>query len=189
MRIAENGNSCLYYTLSLSFITSVGVAAWAGSLAVAIGCVIGIFAVPFFGWLSDRVGRVPVLRWSTFAMMLFAFPSWWLLSLGNVAIAVVVIALGIGVGIYAMLGPRVSYLPELFGNRSRYVGVSVLREFSAVIAGGIAPLVGAALLAGTDNAWWPIAIYVLVLASVGFVTTFFTPETRGRSLSALEDAR
>jgi MFS transporter, MHS family, metabolite:H+ symporter len=188
-RMAENGNSYLYYTLSLSFVTSMGVSASSGTLAVIVGCVIGIVAVPFFGWLSDRVGRLPVIRWACFAMILFAFPSWWLLSLGNPAIAIATIAIGIGVGIYSMLGPEVSLLPELFGNRNRYLGVAVSREFSSAIAGGIAPLVGAALLAATGNAWWPIACYVVVLSAFGFVTSFVTPETRGRDLTLLAEAR
>lgn len=71
----------------------------------------------------------------------------------------------------------------------RYLGVSVSREFSAVIAGGVAPLFGTALLSWTNNSWWPIGCYVFVLAGIGFVTTFFTPETRGRDLTSLDDAR
>ncbi|GJH29401.1 hypothetical protein [Caballeronia novacaledonica] len=41
----------------------------------------------------------------------------------------------------------------------------------------------------THNAWWPIAAYVALMAGVGFVTTFFTPETRGRDLTLHHDAR
>ena len=57
-----------------------------------------------------------------------------------------------------------------------------------MIAGGIAPLVGALLLSVTSNSWWPLAVYVFVLAAITFVTTFFCPETRGRDLQLLDDA-
>jgi MHS family metabolite:H+ symporter-like MFS transporter len=62
------------------------------------------------------------------------------------------------------------------------------RELSAVIAGGLVPLVGAALLAATGHSWLVLAIYSLVLALISFVTTFFTPETVGRDLLLTEDA-
>jgi MHS family metabolite:H+ symporter-like MFS transporter len=78
-------------------------------------------------------------------------------------------------------------LPELFGNRHRYIGVAVSREFSAVVAGGIAPLVGVWLLSLTDYAWWPLGLYTLVLALITIATTFVTPETRGRDLSVIDD--
>ena len=57
-----------------------------------------------------------------------------------------------------------------------------------MLAGGIAPLVGASLLTLTNNAWWVIAIYSCVLALISYATTFVTPETRGRSLTDLNDA-
>ena len=95
---------------------------------------------------------------------------------------------GIGIGVQSMLGPQCALLPELFGNAHRFTGVATAREFSAVIAGGIAPLVGAALLAATGNAWWVIAIYSSLLALISFGSTYATPETRGRSLTDLNDA-
>ena len=75
-----------------------------------------------------------------------------------------------------------------FGNAHRYTGVAMAREISAVLAGGIAPLVGAAMLAASGNAWWTIGLYSMVLNVISFVTTFFTPEPAGRSLTDLADA-
>ncbi|EOV7214258.1 MFS transporter, partial [Campylobacter jejuni] len=50
-----------------------------------------------------------------------------------------------------------------------------------------APMVASALLA-YYGAWWPIATYFVLTAGIGFVTTFFAPETRGRDLNKIEDA-
>ena len=36
--------------------------------------------------------------------------------------------------------------------------------------------------------WIPLAVYVIVLTVITLVTTFFTPETRGRDLTLLGDA-
>ena len=37
-------------------------------------------------------------------------------------------------------------LPELFGNKRRYLGLAISREFSAVIAGGLAVVLGVILI-------------------------------------------
>ena len=74
-----------------------------------------------------------------------------------------------------MLGAQCAALPELFGSRHRYIGVAVCREFSAIIAGGIAPFVGALLLGWFNNSWIPLAVYVIVLTLITLYATFHTP--------------
>ena len=96
-----------------------------GPVAVAVGSLIGMVSVPFAGHLSDRFGRVPVYRFGAVVMLLLAFPGWWLISLGQAWLVIVVIAVGIGFGVNTMLGPQCAMLPELFGNKHRYLGVAV----------------------------------------------------------------
>lgn len=190
LRMAENGTSYLYSTLTISYVTvAVGVSASVGPLAVACASLVGIFTVPLFGALSDRFGRVPVYRAAAAFQGLFAVPAFAMLHTGSTVLICVVVAAGIGVGVMGMLGPQCAQLAELFGARHRYTGVAMGREISAVIAGGIAPLIGSALLLATSNAWWPIAAYVILLSLITFVTTFFTPETVGRDLTDVHDAR
>ena len=43
----------------------------------------------------------------------------------------------------------------MFGTRYRYAGVTLGREFSSIIGGGVAPLVAAALMAAFANSWVP----------------------------------
>ena len=110
--------------------------------------------------------------------------------MGNPVVTVVVIAISYGIGVNVMLGAQCAALPELFGARHRYIGVAIAREFSAIIAGGIAPFVGALLLGWFSNSWIPLAMYVVVLTSITLYTTFVTPETRARdcaSRDAIQD--
>jgi MHS family metabolite:H+ symporter-like MFS transporter len=189
LRMAENGGSYLFSTLSITFVTSgaVGLGKSIGPLAVAVASGLGILTVPIAGALSDRFGRIPVYRAGAIFMALLAVPAWYLLSLGNPVLVVVVVVLGVSLGVNTMLGAQCSMLPELFGNRHRYIGVAVSREFSAVIAGGIAPLLGVWFLSLTDYSWWPLGIYTLVLAVITVAATFVTPETRGRDLNVIGD--
>ena len=192
LRMAENGGSYIFQNVSLAFVAGSflanpverGVATW----GVTVGSLIGIFSVPFTGHLSDRFGRKAVYRFGSVFMLLFAFPAWWLLSLGSGPITIAVIAVGIGVAVNSMLGPQCAMLPELFGNRHRYLGVAMAREISAVLAGGLAGVLGTWLLTATGGNWVVMAIYVATLAAITTASTFLVPETRGRDLLRTDDA-
>lgn len=190
LRMAENGNSSIYSALLLAFIGTIAVYKGAniGPVGAVVAAVVSIFTVVAFGALSDRLGRVKVYRYAALFQAIIALPGFYLITLGNPWLVILVMAVGIGIGVQGMLGPQCSMLPELFGNAHRYTGVAMSREISAVLAGGIAPMLGAVFLAATNNAWWTIGTYSLVLSLITFATTFVTPETRGRSLVDLADA-
>lgn len=193
LRMGENGNSSIYSALLVSFM-SIPAGVFAGNNSIGpVGLLIaaGFAAVMVvtFGALSDRYGRVPVYRYGALFQAIIAVPAFYLVTLGNVTLVWVVMAVGIAIGVQSMLGPQCPLLPELFGSQYRFTGVAMSREISAVLAGGLAPLLGALMLAATNHSWLVLAIYSLVLALISFVTTFFTPETAGRDLVSTEDAK
>lgn len=189
LRMAENGGSYMFSTLGLAFFAAVVADADRSLLTwgVTLGSLIGIFSIPITGAISDRVGRRRVYRFGAVFMLLYAFPAWWLLSLGNYAIAIAVVAVGIGIGVNSMLGPQCAMLPEMFGNRHRYLGVAMAREISAVLAGGMAGVLGAYLIAVSDANWLLLAIYLAVLALITAASTFLVPETLRRDLTRTDD--
>ena len=188
LRMAENGGSYIYQTLAITYVSKLGVQTSIGPLAVAIGAILGFFTIPFAGSLSDKYGRMKVYRAGALIQLALALVAWPLLSTGNPVVIVAVIAISYGIGVNVMLGAQCAALPELCGARHRYIGVAIIREFSAIIAGGIAPFVGALLLAWFSNSWIPLAIYVVVLTLITLYATFVTPETRARDLTLLSDA-
>ncbi|MFT8639989.1 MFS transporter [Bifidobacterium sp.] len=188
LRMAENGGSYLFQTLAVSFAVTYGLTKTWGSLAVAVASVVALFTVPWAGHLSDIYGRRIVYRIGAAVVVLVSFPGWYLLTKGSIAAAMVIITIAISFGVCIMLGSQCAFMPELFGSRRRYIGVAVSREVSAVLAGGIAPILGSWLLYVTHESWIAPAVYVAVLGLITFVTTFFVPETKGRDLSAVEDA-
>lgn len=191
LRMAENGGSYMFQTLGLAFFVAI-----AGDTAdrsmltwgVTIGSLIGVFSVPFTGHLSDKFGRRAVYRFGAVFMLVYTFPAWWMLSLGNHALAIIVIAIGIGVAVNSMLGPQCAMLPEMFGNKHRYLGVAMAREISAVLAGGLAGVLGAYLIAVSDANWILLAVYMAVLALITTASTFLVPETLRRDLTRVDDA-
>ena len=196
LRMAENGGSYMFQNLALAFVATAGTGAFianpidrgVATWGVTIGSLIGMAVIPLTGHLSDRFGRRAVYRFGAVFMLLYTFPAWWLLSLGNPAVVIAVVAIGIGIAVNTMLGPQCAMLPELFGNRHRYLGVAMAREISAVLAGGLAGVLGAYLLATSDGNWLLPAIYMATLATITTASTFLVPETQGRDLLRLEDA-
>lgn len=192
LRMAENGNSTIYSTLLITFLGSIaafkGKTAIVGPTGAVIAALISIFTVVFFGRLSDKYGRVIIYRYAALFLAVIALPAFYLLTLGNLILVFVVMGVGIGIGVQGMLGPQCALLPELFGNAHRYTGVAMSREISAVLAGGLAPLLGTMFLAATNFSWWVVGLYSMVLSLISFATTFVTPEPAGRSLTSLEDA-
>lgn len=189
LRMAENGGSYMFNSLAVAYATgTIMVSKSIGPLAVAVASLIGMVSVPLAGYISDRVGRIPVYRFGAVVLLLLAFPGWYLISLGNPVLVIIVIAVAIGFGVNTMLGAQCAMLPEMFGNKHRYLGVAISREFSAVIAGGAAGVLGAILIKQFNGSWIPLAIYAFVLALITLGTTFITPETRQRDLTRLPDA-
>lgn len=203
LRLAENGSSSIYQALAIGYVTSaaVGVTGPIGALSLVFAATLGAVVVPIAGKLSDYFGRVRTYRGFAIFQLVAAFPIWYVLSLGDTVLTIVVLSLGLGIGTWGMFGSQSAFMSELFGSRQRYLGVSVAREISAVISGGIAPLIGAWLIsmvvaanggpgvveAGL-GAWLPIAGYLALLTAITIVATFFTPETIGRDLNDVRDA-
>jgi len=192
LRMGENGNSSIYSALLIAFLSAKeGIFPgdkFIGPVGLLIAAGFAAVMVVTFGALSDRFGRVRVYRYGALFQAVIALPAFYLVTLGNPTLVWAVMVVGIALGVQSMLGPQCPLLPELFGARYRFTGVALSREISAVIAGGLVPLIGASLLAATGFSWLVLAIYSLVLALISFAATFFTPETAGRDLLVLEDA-
>lgn len=154
-----------------------------------IGALCGGIAAVSFGILSDKLGRRRVVSLITGALVLFPAPAFMLLTTGSPVAIVLVIVVGFMLACQGVVGVHMSYFPEIFGSRYRYAGVTLGREFSSIIGGGVAPMICAGLLGLFSNSWIPVAIYMSLTMVVSFIATRLTPETLNRDLTDPEDAR
>lgn len=188
LRIGENGPSYLAQGFMVGYVAKVlMVDKSVPTTAVLIASLLGFLIIPLAGLLSDRFGRRVTYRCFCLLLMVYAWPAFSLLDSREPAIVIPVIVVGMALASLGIFGVQAAWGVELFGVRHRYSKMAVAKELGSIISGGTAPLVAAALLSYTGH-WWSIALYFSLMASVGFITTFFAPETRGRDLNLPEDA-
>jgi MFS family permease len=154
-------------------------------LAASICAAIAAFAA---GYLSDRLGRRSMALFITGVLVVTPFLVFPGLNTGSPLLIASLLIFGYMFAAQGVTGVHMSFFPEMFGSRYRYAGVTLGREFSSIIGGGIAPLVCAALLAWSGNAWFPVALYMALTMLVSFVTTCTVPETLDRDLNSPNDA-
>jgi MFS family permease len=131
-------------------------------VAQVVGGLAQVVSVPVFAWLSDRIGRLPVMVGGALFQAAFAFPMFWLMDAGWFTAAMVFGFIGSG----ALFGPMAAYFAELFLTRVRYSGVAVSYQLGAVLGGGLAPFVATSLLGyGT----WAVAVYLIAGAALSAV--------------------
>ena len=177
-RLAENGAFYIYTVFILTYAMQphIGFSRQSILSAIALAAVVEIFAIPTYGWLSDRLGRRPVYLFGAIFTGLFAFPFFWLVETSKVNLMTLAIVAALAGGHAAMYGPQASFFSELFGTRVRYSGASLGYQLASVLAGGLSPLIAAGLLQRA-GASWPIALFIVGMASVTTVSVFLAIET------------
>jgi len=185
MRIAENGTFYILTAFVLTYITQqLGLEQNTGLIGVLIAATIGLAAIPFFGALSDRIGRRPVYLFGSVFSLLIAFPFFWLLNTGIAPLVWLAIVLGVNVGHNAMYGPQAAFFSELFGTRVRYSGASLGYQLASVLAGGLSPLIAVALLA--SYGYVAVALYMAGMALITVISVILATETFQEDIAATQ---
>ena len=184
-RLAENGLGYLFPVFALNYMTQqLHLAKPMVLQGNMLAYTVQLLTIPFFSWLSDRVGRRPVYMGGAIFSALFAFPFFMLVNTQSPPVIYFALMLGIAVGVAAMFGPQAAYFAELFGARLRYSGFAFARELGSILAGGPAPFVASALLLWAGGAPWGVAVYMMVLALVTALAVYYGPETYRSDINA-----
>ncbi|GAB3828241.1 MFS transporter [Kribbella italica] len=121
------------------------------------------------GWISDKIGRRPVMVTGAALVVVLAFPLMNLLQdkdSSNAAKGIAVFVAGLVVGL--MAGPGPAMLSEMFTTRARYTGLGLAYSLSNAVFSGSAGLIITELIKRTKNIDIP-AWYVMVTCAVSVV--------------------
>ncbi len=139
--------------------------------AVLIAAVVACFALPFFGYVADRIGRARTYTSGAICMMLFAFPYFAMLNtrLPAAVIAGTVIIMVIHASMY---GSQASFIAESFPAHIRYSGASLGYQGASIIAGGPAPMISLWLFE-TFHTVYAVAGYLAFMSFVSAVAALY----------------
>jgi MFS family permease len=141
----------------------------------------------FFGWLSDQIGRKPVILGGMLLAAITYYPLYlWLGTVtqpDNINYPIAIFIIFILVCYVGMVyGPVGAFLAEFFPGRIRYTSVSVPYHIGNGWGGGLVPFITSATFAATGSIGYAL-IYPIAVPAVCFVLALFLmPETRKISI-------
>lgn len=154
---------------------------------VGAGLIIGTPTLILFGWLSDHIGRKPVILAGFLLAAVTYYPLYaWLGDAThpgavNYPTAIIIVAILVAyVGL--VYGPIGAFLAEYFPARIRYTSVSVPYHIGNGWGGGLVPFITTAAYTATGSLGYAL-IYPIAVPAVCFVLSLFLmPETREMSI-------
>lgn len=182
LRMAEQAPFYIFTAFVFTYgVTTLGASRDLLLMAVLAASVVEFFTIPFFGHMSDLVGRkrmymigaacVGVFGFLYFAMVDTRHPVW--------IFAAIVLSLVPHAMVY---GPQAAFIAESFTGRLRYSGASLGYQLASVIAGGPAPLIATALYAYYRSGY-AIAAYILFCAVVSLFAAWRMGDYTNKDIS------
>ncbi len=145
----------------------------------------------FAGWLSDKIGRKPVVVSGLILGAAFILPAFHLLQkigqehiLGsNQTIYIAAILIGLSAILALVVGPQTALLAELFPAKTRNSAATLPHNLAAGWIGGLLPLIVTLLnqqwASDVAGLWYP----TIFLGTATLVALIFLPETKAANLS------
>jgi metabolite-proton symporter len=155
--------------------------------AVLAASLLSFVSIPFFGHLSDQIGRKNMYMIGAVVTGVFGFIYFAMLNTGSEPIIFLAVILSL-VPHDMLYGPQAALIAESFTGRLRYSGASLGYQLASIIAGGPAPLI-ATWLFGTYHSSYAIAIYIAICAVITLVATALMTDYTGRDISGEYQSR
>ena len=185
------GEGCVWYSSqfwALYFLQTVQkVDVLASSVIVGVALLIATPTLVFCGWLSDRIGRRPIILAGFLLAAATYYPLYALLGRYagpegiNYPMAIFIVAILVAyVGM--VYGPIAAFLAEYFPARIRYTSVSVPYHIGNGWGGGLVPIITTSAYLSTGSVGMALIYPIAVPAICLLVGLVLMPETRHMSV-------
>jgi len=144
---------------------------------VMLQALLSMATIPWFGHLSDRVGRRRITAIGCVVMMIFPFVYFGMLDSGVTLLIAAAVILGLP-SHDLQYGPQAAYIAESFPGSLRYSGASLGYQLASITAGGPAPIV-ALYLFEVYKTSTAVAVYVAVTAAISLVCVWLMHDRAG----------
>lgn len=155
-----------FYIFSVAAITylttHVGVSRSTALTAILFGAVVDFLLQPFFGALSDRIGRRAVAVAGNLFLGVMGFAYYRLTSAGDPALVMLATVLGLGIGHAATYGPLASMVAEQYETTSRNTGASVANQLANLLWSAPTPFLAVYLSATYPGSTLPLTLMLIV---------------------------
>lgn len=177
---ATMGQGVVWYTgqfYALFFLQrAAGVEFVTANVIVAIALLLGTPFFVFFGSLSDRIGRKPIIITGCLLAALLYYPiyqgMYYFAQPLNEVMLVALVLLQV-LFVTMVYGPIAAFLVELFPTRIRYTSMSLPYHIGNGVFGGLVPFIASALVAKTGNIYaglvYPIAVALITVVVGGLL--------------------
>ncbi len=184
---ATAGQAVVWYTGQFYALTvlqsQLKVSLVESNIVVAVALLLGTPLFVLFGWLSDRIGRKPIILGGMILAAITYVPIYWAMqhavqlppagspatatSAANVPLLTLMVFIQV-IYVTMVYGPIAAFLVEIFPARTRYTSMSVPYHLGNGEFGGLLPLICTGIFAATGSIYWPLA-YPIGVALVSFV--------------------
>src|SRR6266851_5385570 len=185
------GQGCVWYSSqfwALYFLQKVKkIDLLTSSYIVGLALLIATPTLIFWGWLSDKIGRKPIILGGMLLASLTYYPLY--IALGhyadptNVNYPMSILIVAVLVNYVGMTyGPIAAFLAEFFPGPIRYTSVSVPYHIGNGWGGGLVPIITTSVYLSTNSVGWAL-VYPIGLPLLMFLIALFVmPETRKNSI-------
>jgi MFS family permease len=148
---------------------------------VTVANIVEMCLVPLIAAFSDRLGRRPFIMVGIVLAALW-YPVFFQILLTKNALAIMAgFVVSVGLLHALMFAPEAAFTAELFPTPVRVSGSSLGKQLGIVLGGGLAPLIGTALM-GSSTSFTPVILYFEAIAVLALIAVFFAPENARQTL-------
>src|SRR5262245_27329938 len=185
------GQGCVWYSSqfwALYFLQTVKkLDVLTSSYIVGIALLIATPTLIFWGWLSDKIGRKPIILGGMLLAALTYYPLYSALGTYadpkdiNYPMSVLIVAVLVNyVGM--TYGPIAAFLAEFFPGNIRYTSVSVPYHIGNGWVGGLVPIITTSVYLNTGSLALALAYPIGLPLLMFLIAIFVMPETRKHSI-------